>query len=69
MAGLHPRTLRFYEEVGLVTPSRTATNIRLYSERDMARIRRICVLRQEYHVNLNGIKVILEREETTGITG
>ncbi|MSP12014.1 MAG: MerR family transcriptional regulator [Chloroflexi bacterium] len=63
LCNVHPRTLRIYEEKGLVSPQRTETNIRLYSENDIRRIRIIRYLREERGVNLIGIRVILEREE------
>jgi MerR family transcriptional regulator/heat shock protein HspR len=60
---VHPRTLRIYEAEGLIAPCRTAGNIRLYCERDLAKVRYIRFLTQEKGVNLAGIKIILELEE------
>lgn len=62
----HPRTLRIYEDEGLVCPARTPTNIRLYSENDIRRIRWIRHLTQDRGVNLAGIRVLFELEERLG---
>ena len=59
MLGLHPQTLRHYEKLGLVTPERTNGNIRRYSARDIARLRRIQQLMDDLGVNLAGVEVIL----------
>ncbi|MBA3376887.1 MAG: MerR family transcriptional regulator [Actinobacteria bacterium] len=59
LAGCHPRTLRIYEEVGLLEPVRTQTNIRLYSDADLARVRCIRYLTQVRGVNLAGVKLLL----------
>jgi len=61
LAGMHPQTLRVYERRGLVSPSRTARNTRLYSEADVARLRRIQEL-SEAGLNLAGIERVLELE-------
>ncbi len=60
LAGVHPRTLRIYEEEGLLEPARTPTNIRLYSEGDMQRVRCIRYLTRRRGVNLAGVKMILQ---------
>lgn len=60
LAGVHPRTLRIYEEVGLLQPVRTPSNIRLYSEDDVLRVRCIRYLTQRRGVNLAGVKIILQ---------
>ncbi|MGI6209205.1 MAG: heat shock protein transcriptional repressor HspR [Anaerolineae bacterium] len=60
---LHPQTLRHYEGLGLVTPRRTGGNRRLYSERDLERLRLICRLTGELGVNLAGVEVILNMTE------
>ena len=60
LAGVHPRTLRIYEEEGLLQPVRTPTNIRLYSDEDIARVRAIRYLTQRRGVNLAGVKIILQ---------
>lgn len=59
LTGLHPRTLRIYEEKGLVQPARRKHG-RLYSERDLERVRLIRHLTQERGLNLAGVSVILE---------
>ncbi|MBI3521660.1 MAG: MerR family transcriptional regulator [Chloroflexi bacterium] len=60
LAGCHPRTLRIYEEEGLVDPVRTETNIRLYSDEDLQRVRAIRYLTQVRGVNLAGVKLLLQ---------
>lgn len=61
LAGVHPQTLRVYERKGLVQPHRTEGNTRRYSERDIARLRRIQELTQE-GINLAGVMRIMELE-------
>ncbi len=63
---VHPRTLRIYEDEGLVCPARTPTNIRLYSENDIRRILWIRHLTQDQGVNLAGIRILFELEERLG---
>jgi MerR family transcriptional regulator, heat shock protein HspR len=63
---VHPRTLRIYEEEGLVCPARTPTNIRLYSEQDVRRIMWIRHLTQNLGVNLAGVRILFELEERLG---
>jgi MerR family transcriptional regulator/heat shock protein HspR len=60
IAGCHPRTLRIYEEEGLVEPVRTDSNIRLYSDEDLQRVRVIRYLTQQRGVNLAGVKMLLQ---------
>ncbi len=60
LAGCHPRTLRIYEEEGLLEPVRTETNIRLYSDDDLHRVRVIRYLTQTRGVNLAGVKLLLQ---------
>jgi len=62
----HPRTLRIYEEEGLICPSRTGSNIRLFSENDLRRILWIRYLTQDFGVNLAGIKLLFQLEERLG---
>jgi MerR family transcriptional regulator, heat shock protein HspR len=62
----HPRTLRIYEDEGLLCPARTPTNIRLYSENDIRRILWIRHLTRELGVNLAGIRILFELEERLG---
>jgi len=56
---IHPQTLRQYERENLVTPSRTNGRIRLYSQRDIDRVRLILRLTRELGVNLAGVDIIL----------
>lgn len=62
LAGMHPQTLRVYERRGLITPSRSARNTRLYSEADVARLRRIQEL-SEAGLNLAGIERVMTLEK------
>jgi MerR family transcriptional regulator/heat shock protein HspR len=62
LAGVHPQTLRVYEQKGLVRPHRTRGNTRRYSEEDIDRLRRVQALTQR-GVNLAGVKRIIELEE------
>lgn len=64
MLGIHPQTLRLYEREGLVEPHRTKGNTRLYSERDVERVRKIMTLTRDLGVNLAGAQIImnLQRE-------
>ena len=63
MIGLHPQTLRHYENVGLVVPERSEGNIRLYSPANIDRLRQISRLTDELGVNLAGVQVILDMRE------
>lgn len=63
MVPLHAQTLRHYERVGLVKPARSKGQIRLYSERDIERVRRIQKLIDDLGVNLAGVEVILNMQE------
>ena len=60
MLGVHAQTLRYYERVGLIAPSRSRGRIRLYSQADIARIRRVQRLIDELGVNLAGAEVIID---------
>jgi MerR family transcriptional regulator/heat shock protein HspR len=62
LAGMHPQTLRVYERRGLITPRRTARNTRVYSETDVALLRRIQELSEE-GLNLAGIERVLKLEQ------
>lgn len=62
LAGMHPQTLRQYDRLGLVVPSRTQGRGRRYSLRDIAVLREVQRLSQDEGVNLAGIKRILELE-------
>ncbi len=61
---VHPQTLRLYEREGLVEPQRSKGGIRLYSEQDIERIRRLQRLMDDLGVNLAGADVILYMRET-----
>jgi len=60
MVETHPQTLRMYERMGLIAPQRTANNIRLYSDDDVERVRRIQHLTQDLGVNLAGVEVVFK---------
>ena len=60
---LHPQTLRLYEREGLVEPKRTGGKIRLYSERDIERVRSVTRLTNQLGVNLAGAEAILNMRE------
>jgi MerR family transcriptional regulator/heat shock protein HspR len=62
LAGMHPQTLRQYDRLGLVSPSRTSGRGRRYSSRDVAMLREVQRLSQDEGVSLAGIKRILELE-------
>jgi len=68
LCNVHPQTLRQYERIGLVIPARVGAKNRLYSERDIHRVRRIQRLTQGLGVNLAGVEIILrlldQMEET-----
>src|SRR4029078_4498266 len=66
LVSAHPRTLRIYEDEGLVCPARTPTNIRLYSEEDIRRILWIRHLTRDRGVNLAGVRTLFELEERRG---
>jgi MerR family transcriptional regulator/heat shock protein HspR len=66
IVSVHPRTLRIYEEEGLVCPARTPSNIRLYSENDIRRVMWIRHLTQNLGVNLAGVRILFELEERLG---
>lgn len=57
---LHPQTLRKYEREGLIAPSRTTGNLRLYSDRDIERLRQVKYLVEERGLNLAGVQLALE---------
>ena len=60
---LHPQTLRLYERVGLLKPSRSDGNTRLYTDSDLERLEVILTLTREMGVNLAGIEIILNMRE------
>jgi MerR family transcriptional regulator/heat shock protein HspR len=59
MVGVQTHTLRYYEKIGIIEPSRSRGNIRLYSERDVAQLRRVKTLMDDLGVNLAGVEVIM----------
>ncbi|MCL4473345.1 MAG: helix-turn-helix transcriptional regulator [Actinobacteria bacterium] len=63
LAGMHPQTLRIYEQKGLINPARTPKNTRLYSEEDIVRLRYIQRLTTELGMNLAGVEKVIELEE------
>ena len=63
MFDIHPQTLRAYEREGLLRPSRTDGNTRLYSEADIERIELILRLTKDLGINLAGVEVILNMRE------
>ncbi len=60
MTGTHPQTLRHYERMGLVNPIRSGGAVRMYSMRDVQRVRRIRELTQDEGANLSGVEIILD---------
>jgi MerR family transcriptional regulator/heat shock protein HspR len=60
---LHPQTLRLYERVGLLKPSRSQGNTRLYTDSDLERLDVILTLARDMGVNLAGIEIILNMRE------
>lgn len=63
MVGMHAQSLRHYERVGLVQPSRSRGRVRLYSQADVARLRHIQRLIQDLGLNLAGVEVIIRMNE------
>jgi len=63
MLGTQPYTLRYYERVGIVKPARSRGNVRLYSESDIALIKRVMSLMTDLGVNLAGVEIILHMSE------
>jgi MerR family transcriptional regulator/heat shock protein HspR len=59
MLGVQTYTLRYYEKIGIIEPSRSQGNTRLYSERDIAQLRRVKTLMSDLGLNLTGVKAIL----------
>ena len=57
--GVQPYTLRYYEKIGIIEPSRSRGNIRLYSDRDIAHLRQVQTLMDDLGINLAGVEVIL----------
>src|SRR5579862_1633350 len=63
MYGIHPQTLRLYEREGLLQPSRTEGNTRLYTDEDLQRLEFILSLARDLGVNISGIAIILQMRE------
>jgi len=63
LVGMHPQTLRIYEQKGLVRPKRTAGNTRLYSDADVARLQLIQQLTSEVGLNLAGVERVLHLQD------
>jgi MerR family transcriptional regulator, heat shock protein HspR len=63
MYEIHPQTLRLYEREGLLKPSRTEGNTRLYTDEDLQRLEFILSLARDLGVNISGIAIILQMRE------
>jgi len=63
MYDIHPQTLRLYEREGLLKPSRTEGNTRLYTDEDIERLELILSLARDLGVNISGIAIILQMRE------
>ncbi len=63
MVGVETYTLRYYERMGLVEPERSSGRLRLYSERDIERLRQIKTLMNDLGINLAGVEVVLRLME------
>lgn len=61
--GIHPQTLRLYEREGLLSPSRSDGNTRLYTDEDLVRLEVILQLTREFGVNLAGVEIILNMRQ------
>lgn len=61
--GIHPQTLRLYEREGLLKPSRTEGNTRLYNDADIERLELILSLTRDMGVNLAGVEIVLNMRE------
>jgi MerR family transcriptional regulator/heat shock protein HspR len=63
LVGMHPQTLRIYEQKGFLRPKRTGGNTRLYSDVDLERLRTIQRLTNELGLNLAGVELVLRMED------
>jgi MerR family transcriptional regulator, heat shock protein HspR len=63
MYDIHPQTLRLYEREGLLKPSRTEGNTRMYTDEDLQRLEFILTLARDLSVNISGIAIILQMRE------
>mgnify|MGYP001599199689 CR=1 FL=1 len=61
--GIHPQTLRLYEREGLITPTRSEGNTRLYDDKAIERLETILALTRELGVNLAGVEIVLNMRE------
>ena len=61
--GIHAQSLRYYEKMGLIEPSRSQGRVRFYSQRDIERLRQIKTLMNDLGVNLAGVEVIIRLTE------
>ena len=59
IVGVQTHTLRYYEKIGIIEPSRSRGNIRLYSDRDIARLRQAKTLMQDLGISLAGVEILL----------
>ena len=59
MLDMHTYTLRYYERVGIIEPGRSRGNVRLYSDRDIATLKRVKSMVDDMGINLSGVEVIL----------
>lgn len=66
MVGVHAQTLRYYERAGIIEPSRSQGNQRLYSDGDIARLRQIKTLVDDLGINLAGVEIILRLTKRIG---
>lgn len=63
LAGVHPQTLRTYERAKIISPARTEGNLRLYSLKDIKRVKEARRVIRKYGVNLSGARLIIKLEE------
>ena len=63
MLGVRTHTLRYYEKLGIIEPSRSSGNIRLYSDKDIAYLKQLKALMNDLGINLAGVEVILRLAE------
>jgi MerR family transcriptional regulator/heat shock protein HspR len=66
MLGIQTHTLRYYEKIGIIEPSRSRGNIRLYSDKDIAYLKQLKTLMSDLGINLAGVEVILRLSERLG---
>jgi MerR family transcriptional regulator, heat shock protein HspR len=67
LADMHPQTLRMYEARGLIEPKRSPKGTRLYSHKDVERLRRIQAMTAELGMNLAGVERVFELEQQLGV--